>query len=58
MPRVLGGSWGGGWFLMSEVPLSDTAHLKSGLRSGKPLLMRALQGYLALKKTPPPLGPS
>ena len=46
---------GGGLFLISEVPLHNS-HV-SHTRRGKERTIRTLQGYLAHKKQPNPLGP-
>ena len=44
-----------GWrFLMSEVPLQTSARTRLGARGPAE---HAVQGYLAHKKTPTPLGP-
>ena len=67
--RVLWWSWGGGLFLMSEVPLCIAAVLaatpvslleRSDARTGENATCDTpgqLQGYLAHQKTPTPLGP-
>ena len=55
MPRDLRGSYGGGHFLMGEVPLYRFRNLSGG-PDGELSGYRGLQGYLARKKTPTPLG--
>ena len=69
MPRVLGGSWGGGRFLMGEVPLKVKTQQSGPFSAEKcsregdpepfePDPQQHSQGYLEHNKTPPPLGPS
>ena len=53
VPRDLSWSWGGGLFIMSEVSHSG---LYIDPRGGSHFEAERLQGYLAHKKTPTPLG--
>jgi len=64
MPRFIGEYHGGGRLLMSEVPLNMVAMLISTreTRTFAPWICEhphrdCVQGYLAHKRQPPPLGP-
>ena len=53
MPRVLGGSWGGGRFLMSEVLVLQALDGR-GMVAILVSICTWVQGYLAHKNHPPP----